>query len=183
MTLRRGKHSLQPHCCVFLIALAALFTQQQSRQSRLVWCNLEGCCNNRQNKKHKEEPGSCIKLPPSFRSTEVQPQQSAWPASLKESSSFCRQKNVPRTNWRKPKKVSSWPGFTVVFNCKLFRITLAYRKPTLFHLHTSQLCCSYSFFTLALVLCLDCSQVLNQTWTCRVCLKFCVHMCLCALLH
>uniref|UniRef100_A0A8B9FV76 V-type proton ATPase subunit G n=1 Tax=Amazona collaria TaxID=241587 RepID=A0A8B9FV76_9PSIT len=26
------------------------------------------------------------------------------PASLRESSSFCRQKNVPRTNWRKPKK-------------------------------------------------------------------------------
>ncbi|XP_027569175.2 V-type proton ATPase subunit G 3 [Pipra filicauda] len=47
------------------IAHQCLFAQQQSRQSQLVWCNLEACCNKRQNKKHKEEPGSCIKLPPS----------------------------------------------------------------------------------------------------------------------
>ncbi|KAK4820224.1 hypothetical protein QYF61_021729 [Mycteria americana] len=44
---------------------AGLSVQQQSRQSRLVWHNLEGCCKNRQNRKHKEEPGGCIKLPPS----------------------------------------------------------------------------------------------------------------------
>jgi len=63
VALKKEEHSFQTHCCVFLITRADLFAQQQSRQSQLVWHNLEGCCNNRQNKKHKEEPGSCLKTP------------------------------------------------------------------------------------------------------------------------
>uniref|UniRef100_A0A8C3QZ04 ATPase H+ transporting V1 subunit G3 n=12 Tax=Passeriformes TaxID=9126 RepID=A0A8C3QZ04_9PASS len=63
VTLRRGGHCFQPRCCVFLTALPGLCAQQQSRPSQLGWYNLEACCNNTQNKKHKEEPGSCIKLP------------------------------------------------------------------------------------------------------------------------